>query len=118
MIDAVVAKIKTGTVKNVVAFGQSSLPTPPYDVVKEEPQPDFGRTVFRVICHDLPSRYMVVRKHARKELVDLLRNMTLTSQYTGARNVVLSDQRFDGVTVNNDDKTISFERLFYVNDIF
>jgi hypothetical protein len=86
--------------------------------VKEEPQPDFGRTVFRIICHDIPARYMPLRKHARTELVDLLRNVTLTSQYTGARNIVWSDERFDGVTVNNDDKTISFERIFYVNDLF
>jgi hypothetical protein len=118
MIDAIVKKLKTGSVKNVVAYPYAVLPSPPYVVVKEEPSPGLNRTNYRIIPHFSAGQIFPLRKYTRKETYDLLNEQVLVSAETGAKNQIMSSGEISGAIVENDDKTISSERLFYVADIF
>ena len=115
MIDIVVAKLKTGSVKNVVPFG-SKLPAPPYVVVKEEPT-GLGYTRYRIIAHflgpskDTEAQIMPLRTYCRKELYDLLAFVELTG--SRGRRFILSPLGPDGtLTTTNSDSTISQEAVF------
>jgi len=111
MIDLVVAKLKTGSVKNVVPFGSAPpLPSPPYVVVKEEPS-NLGYTRYRVIAHFSPGQVLPLRTYCRKEAYNLLAYVELTGS-AGRRNT-LSPLGPDGtLTTTNSDGTISQEAVF------
>jgi hypothetical protein len=118
MIDAIVTQLKTGAIKNVSAYPANTLLSPPYIVVKEEPQAGRGRTQYRVIVHMAAGQGNFLRRSVRKDVYLLLANKRLTSAFFGCTNLVYSADQIDGAVVENDDKTISSERLFYVMDLF
>lgn len=105
----VVAKLKTSTVKNVVAFGDKLL-APPYDIVKTEVVPGRGRR-FRIICHRLAGagNDLLLEDHVR-EVQGLLDGFQATSRH-GAVNR-LSFESIVDVGVVSDDGTISMEAAF------
>lgn len=117
MIDAFVVQLKTGTVKNVVAYPDKS-PTKPYLVVKAESRPELGRTDYRVFVHGDQSQKLWIRKYAKADVYNLLADRRLTSAYFGCTNLVRSSDYFSETPVLNDDGTIAMERLFYVMDLF
>jgi hypothetical protein len=118
MIDVIVSELKKGSVKAVVPFGSSTLPAAPYLVVKEEPTPVLGRTTYRVIGHWPKGDILGVRRYMRRDVYNLLANKTLTSPNTGAKNLVESAQEIGTLVLENDDKTVSMERLMFVRDLF
>jgi hypothetical protein len=109
MITAVVAKLKTGSVTNVVPLGVSQLPSPPYVVVKPE-QTTAGRR-FRIIGHFLPGQQTFLEDYIRNEVPALLDGAVLTSRHGNENRLELLEEYGD-LTVGNDDKTISMERCF------
>lgn len=111
MIDVIVAKLKTGSVKNVVMFGSAPpLPSPPYDVVREEVT-NLGYTRYRVISHFSPGQVLPLRSHVRKEIYQLLAYVELTG--SGGRRNTLFPLGPDGtLTTSNSDGTISQEAIF------
>lgn len=117
MIDKIVAKLKTGTVTNVVPYGAASLPSAPYVVVKEEPNPSGSYTRYRCIAHFLPGQVIPLRTYVRKELIKLLDGVKLTGS-GGNVNMVESFGDLGSLVVSNDDGTISQERAFRIWDLF
>jgi hypothetical protein len=109
MITAVVAILKTGSVKNVTAFG-SKLPAPPYAVVKGEYVAMFGRR-FRIIAHMAIGQQTFLEDYIRNEVPTLLDGVVLTSRH-GNQNRLELEEEYGDVVAGNDDGTISMERCF------
>jgi len=101
-----VAKLKTGSVKNVVRYGDA-LPAPPYDVVKPE-KAEGGRR-FRVIAHRAKGQQDALEDHIR-EIIRLLDKYEAKSR-SGARNCLRYEEYTD-VGATSDDGTISMEASF------
>ncbi len=113
MFTVIVARLKTGSIPDVVAFGTSTLPAPPYVVVKPE-RDALGRgRVFRIIAHAEPDQQVFLQDYVFEELSTLLDGYTAETRL-GNRNQVLSEQEWTDIIGNNDDGTISMERVFLV----
>ena len=106
----VVARLKTGSIKNVVPFG-SSLPVAPYVVVREEPAP--GNEVrFRIIAHMAQGQDIALRAYIFTELSTLLSGFSALSS-VGNQFELEDRQEWYPVGAVGDDNTISMERCFY-----
>ena len=111
MITKIVAQLKTGSIKNVVAFGAPSLPAPPYVVVKPE-RDGIGRgRAYRIIAHFMPGQNIFLEDYVFNELSNLLDNFTARSRHNNY-NRLLTEQDYTDIITSNDDKTISMERVF------
>ncbi len=122
MIDKIIDRINSYSISvsqpvNVVEFGGTELPSPPYVVVKMEPDAAGRGTAFRIIAHFQPGQQKYLRKYIRGIIGNALDGFSAASD-DGNYNELQVD--FDAmpsqiVTVN-DDRTISSERLFYMGD--
>jgi hypothetical protein len=113
MFTVIVARLKTGTIPDVVPFGTSTLPAPPYVVVKPE-RDALGRgRAFRIIAHADPDQQTFIQDYIFEELSDLLDGYTAETRL-GNQNQVYSEDDFSDLIGNNDDGTISMERVFLV----
>lgn len=113
MIDLVVAKLKTGTWKNVIPFGYP-IPATPYLVVKEEPTP-LGYVRWRIIGHALPAQLMILRTYMRKDVYNLLNKVAIAGTGADTRYCKLDaipNETNGTLSVVSDDGTISIETLF------
>lgn len=109
MTSAIVARLKTGTIKNVVPFG--SKPTAvPYIVVKCES--GTGVRTVRVTVHHNQGYQKDVEKYVFNNLSALLRNWTGTDSSGNSFRLKDADEYTDIIAIN-DDSTISMERVFY-----
>jgi hypothetical protein len=108
MLTKIVAKLKTGTIKNVVPFG-TKLPAPPYVVVKPEIVPGTGRR-FRVIAHRLQGEQSQLEDYVR-EAIALLDEFQATSR-TGKLNALGNVESITDIGAVSDDSTISMEAAF------
>lgn len=109
MIDIIVAHLKTGSIKNVVPFGSTPLPAPPYVVVKEE-LTGLGFTRYRTIAHFAAGQGSAMRTYAKKTVFDLLAYVELTG--SGGRRFCLTPLGPGAVSTANSDSTISQEAVF------
>lgn len=116
-LEEIVAKLKTGTIKNVVPYG-SALPAPPYIVVKEEPAPGLGYTRYRIIVHMAIGQVSPLAKYVRKDLYSLLSLFSLHNGGLDVVNQVDTLENISALIAENSDGTIAQERLFYVTDLF
>jgi hypothetical protein len=114
MITKVIAKLKTGSVKNVVPFG-SPLPSAPYVVVKEE-KAEGNRTRFRVITHmaQTVANVLALDTYTKSELSTLLGDFEADDRFGNYFKLEEPDEiEWTGVGAVSDDSTISMERCFY-----
>ena len=112
MITKIVAKLKTGTIKNVVPFG-SPLPVPPYVVVKQEPAGG-SMTRFRIIPHMAQGQQVALNNYIFHELSDLLTGFEASDTNTNLFRLEEPEEKeWTGVGAVSDDNTISMERCFY-----
>ncbi|MDR1952364.1 MAG: hypothetical protein LBQ37_02470 [Elusimicrobiota bacterium] len=104
-------QIKTGSIKNVVFFGDSDkMPPPPYVVIKTEADNMNHRLIFRFIVHRVMGEQDLIDFYIRKELRDLLSDVA-----TEQGNIrFYSTDEWVGVQARSDDNTISMERTFFV----
>jgi hypothetical protein len=112
MLTKIVAKLKTGTIKNVVPFGTKAA-SAPYVVVKQEPAPG-NMTRFRVIPHTAQGGQEVLNAYVFNELSTLLSGFASTD--VSGNHFVLEEpelKEWTGVGAVSDDNTISMERCFY-----
>lgn len=107
MLTKIVAELKKGTIKNVVPYG-SSLPTPPYVVVKPEHIAEGRR--FRIIAHVMPD-YQCFLEDYMREVIVTLEEFQATSR-TGALNALGRVEQIVDIITNNDDGTIAMEAAF------
>lgn len=111
MITKIVAKLKTGKIKNVVPFGSGNLPAAPYVVVKMESD-GLGRgRLVRIIAHMLPGQNTFLEDYIFNDVSVLLEGFETTSRH-GNRNVLETENEYTDIVANNDDGTISMERRF------
>lgn len=119
MIDLVVAKAKThANVKNVVPFGYTPLPSPPYLVVKWEPTA-FGFLRWRLIAHFEANQQIFMEQYVRKDLYLLFHNVMLTATLPDRSYILRADpeQSIGAFSSSNSDGTISQERIFRAPEI-
>lgn len=111
MITKIVAQLKTGMVKNVVAFGETSvMPAAPYIVVKEETD-SLGRgDVYRVIVH-APMGAIIFLKQYMADVQRLLDGFSATT-YLGNWQSICADGPVSDTIMGNDDGTIAKERTY------
>lgn len=111
LITKVVEKLKTGSIQNVVPFGEGNLPEPPYIVVKPETDPVGRGRSYRIIAHFLPGQQTYMEDYIYNELSDLLTDYSDNSRH-GNRNTLYMEQDITDYQVSNDDGTVSMERVF------
>lgn len=111
MESKIVEQLKTGKVKNVVPFGQVSVPpAPPYIVVKEEVDP-FGRgDIYRIIVH-VPIGANKFLKEYMAEVQQLLDGFGAETPW-GNYLVLYPEGPISGIITGNDDNTIAKERMY------
>ena len=109
MTSAIVARLKTGTIKNVVPFG--SKPTAvPYIVVKCES--GTGVRTVRVTVHHNQGYQKDIEKYVFNNLSVLLRNWTGKDSSGNFFRLKDADE-YNEIVAVNDDSTLSMERVFY-----
>ena len=110
MLTKIIERLKTGSISNIVEFG-SKLPTSPYVCVKAELYP-VGRGV-RVIAHCDRGSNSALDDYVFNELSVLLSDYEYED--ANGNTVTVKDAgEYTDIAVNNDDSTISMERLFYL----
>lgn len=113
MITKIVAQLKTGKVKNVVPFGVASLPAPPYVVVKQERDPTENGTIYRIIAHYAPGQVTFLEDYIQKDIPDLLDGFKTLTRHGNYQKIEITDE-WSGLVPDNDDQTISMEKVFLV----
>jgi hypothetical protein len=105
----VLNKIKEGSIKNVVFFGDSdAMPAAPYVVVKQEAGEN--RIVYRFIAHAFMGEQDMLDAYVRYELTALLKDVKTDK---GTIKFYSTGEWF-GVQARSDDNTISMERTYFV----
>jgi len=107
----IVEQLKTGRVKNVVPFGSKNLPEPPYIVVKPESDPLGRGRAYRIIVHMSPGQNIFLEDYVRNDISVLLDDFAATTR-NGNYNKIYTEQEYDDIIIQNDDKTISMGRIF------
>lgn len=111
MITKIVEQLKTGTIKNVIAFGELKLPTAPYIVVKYE-QDIAGRGwVYRVIAHFKPGQQTFLEDYVVNNIMILLDKFGATTRHGNYQKLYATNE-LSGIIADNDDNTIAMERVF------
>jgi hypothetical protein len=113
MIKPILTQLKTGSIKNVVQFGVDTLPAPPYVVVRRERDPGDRGFLFRVIAHFQPNQQAWLEDYIFNEVITLLDNFSGETRH-GNDNEVFTTVDWTDIITNNDDGTISMERVFLV----
>lgn len=111
MITKIIQQLKTGKIKNVVPYGSKNLPAPPYIVVKPERDLlDRGRA-FKINVHMSPGQQIFLEDYLWNDLSVLLDNFGTTTRH-GNYNKIYTENDYDDIIVQNDDKSISMGRIF------
>lgn len=111
MIEAIRARLKTGSITQVIEFGEERpAPARGYVVIKDEGSTDGGKS-FRLIAHLPVGDNDRIRRYVQKELSDLLVGQILTDS-EGNSNELLITGETTGIITGNDDGTLSMERVF------
>jgi hypothetical protein len=114
VIKAVVDRLKTGSIKSVIPFGNSdTLPPPPYVCVKPEPGAMNDRLNFRLIVHRKQGEQVPLEKYVFEELGGLLNPGVWLEKAGGGKFRVMSGGDWYGPYAEDGDKTIVMERMFY-----
>jgi hypothetical protein len=114
VIKAVVDRLKTGSIKSVVPFGNSAaLPPPPYVCVKQEPGAMNDRQNFRIIVHRKQGEQILLEKYIFEELSELLNTSVWLEKADGGKFRVMSGGDWYGPYAEDSDKSIVMERMFY-----
>jgi hypothetical protein len=112
MITKIVAKLKTGSIKNVVPFGTKPAAIP-YVVVKQEPARG-NETRFRIIAHMVQGAQVALNDYIFHELSHLLTGFEADDSNTNHFKIEEPNEKeWSGVAAVSDDNTISMERSFY-----
>jgi hypothetical protein len=111
MITKVVAKLKTGTITNVVPYGYGIKQAPPYVVVKREAFGNFWR--WRIIAHVKPGQNITLDDYLFEEVPTLLNGFSAETRNGNTQMLDDYSNEFQDIAPQSDDGTISAERIFY-----
>jgi hypothetical protein len=114
MTTAIINRLKTGSVKSVVAFGDSAkTPGTPYVVVKPEPGVNSDKQNFRIILHRNQGESDLSEKYIFEELSGLFNRHVWLEKQGGGKFRLQSNGDWYGPIGMNDDNTIAYERIFF-----
>jgi len=112
MLTKIMERLREGSIGSVIRDGDvDAPPTAPYVCLKTETNP-IGRTI-RVIAHYAKGFSKDLELYIFNEVVDLLSNWSYTDEY-GNYVTVKDAKEYTDIITDNDDSTISMERLFYI----
>jgi hypothetical protein len=119
LVKAIVERLKTGTIKNIVPFANSmKIPPPPYAVVKPEVGAVPGTRQFRVIAHVEQGRMEELEKYVFTELPELLLTgkdgQKVRLKDGDGRVYRLRSGDWTDVRPDGEGGTICMERIFYI----
>jgi len=111
LLNAIIAKLKKGSIKNVIAFGDTDIiPEMPYVVVKPEKGAIENTRQYRIIVHHNRGMFDELEAYAMKEIDQLLPSHI---DFAGSRYKLYKGGYTD-ITAEPHDNTYFFERIFYV----
>jgi len=106
----IIERIKTGSIKNVVLFGDSlNRPKTPFVVVK--PIASGDRKVLQIIAHSALGTHEKLEGYIMRELPYLLKEPL---EAEGKRIQVISSGAWIGPYIDEGDNTLAMTRDFYV----
>jgi len=111
MQGAIIARLKQGSIKNVIPFGSKKHGLPPYVVVKIEQ--GAGRINIRVILRIEQGAQQLYRPYMFKEVSDLLTGFRSTDEH-GNTFIVRDSGEWGEASALTDDRTLAMERTFFV----
>ena len=110
LLNAIIERLKKGSIKNVVAFSDTDvIPKMPYVVVKPENGAIENTRQYRIIVHHTQGRLDELEAYAMNEIDRLLSGHI---SFQGSRYKLYKGGYTD-ITVEPQDGTYFFERLFY-----
>ena len=112
MTAEIITRLKTGSIKSVVGFGELNLPKPPYIVVKPEREMAGRGRNYRIIAHYAPGQLAFLEDYIRDEVMTLLDTYGATTR-NGNYQVCYATEEWSDI-ITNDDGTISMEQCFLV----
>lgn len=118
MITKIVAALNTGfpSVK-CVAFGHAGKKQAPYCVVKQEEH--IRGTGYRIIAHFNKGQQTYLEDYIRGTVSNILDDFDTQDRHGNNQRLFYDyDDPLPRLIVNNDDDTISMERVYYKPDIF
>ena len=114
MNTAIINRLKEGSIKTVILFGDSEkMPPPPYIVVKPEPGFNNDRQNYRIIVHRVQGENDLSEDYIFNELPELLTKNNWLETDSGKKFRVMNNSDWYGPIALNDDGTIAYERIFY-----
>ena len=109
MLTKIIERLETGSISTIIKQSDP-LPSSPYVYIKAETNP-IGRQ-FRIIAHYDFGHNKELELYIFNELPSLLSNWSYIDEY--GNYVTVKDAKEYTDIVENDDLTISMERLFYI----
>ena len=107
----IIARLKEGSIKNVVPFGTERYGLPPYVIVKLET--GHQRINVRIILRIPQGTQQLYRPYLFSEVSDLLKDWMSTDE-NGNTFIVWDSGDWSEASALTDDNTLSMERIFYV----
>lgn len=108
MIDAIKARLQTGSIPNVIKFGEG-YPSAPYVVVKAEREAR-GRTI-RIIAHANEAEIALLEPYIFNEVQTLVYDYDFTD--ANGNGFQLEDiKEWTDTVAQSDDNTYSMERVY------
>jgi hypothetical protein len=112
MITAIINRLKTGSIREVVLFGDSDrVPEPPYVVVKTETGPIQNRYI-RLIVHMNQGEQDLLEDYIFHELTTLLGKQVWLTGRNGGQFRLFNAEMWSEPILGNNDETIAMERVF------
>ena len=110
LLNAIIERLKEGTIKNIVAYSDSDkMPEVPYVVVKPENGAVKDTRQYRIIVHHTQGKLDVLEAYAMTEIDELLCGHI---DYEGHRYLLFCGGYTD-VTPEPQDNTYFMERIFF-----
>jgi hypothetical protein len=111
LVNAIITKLKTGSIPTVVLFSdQDQFPDPPYVVVKPEAGVIEKTRSYRIIAHHIQGNFDVLEDYVLVELDTLL--LGGIDDKEGSRYKLYASD-FTDITPEPNDNSYFMERLYY-----
>jgi len=112
LVNKIIEILKTGSIKNIVLFGDGmKIPPTPYVVIKPETGSIPGTRQFRFFVHMEQGRQEELDNYLFTELAELLLKEKIKDD-ENKLHILYSGEWFD-VRADEQEKTICMERIFY-----
>ena len=110
--NAIITKLKSGTINSVVLFADDvKIPDPPYVVVKSEVGMIPDTRQYRIFVHTTLGQQEKLEEYIFTELPELLSGYLKDDN---GRIYILHSGEWSDIRIEDSDKTICMERIFYI----